>query len=447
MRAATQIQRCSGKAVSLLCCIILFAFTQHAVAQTITHLTIDEAYERARVNYPLVKQRDLITRTADYTVANAAKGHIPTFSLSGQASYQSAVPTIAQSLPGFSFPVFSKDQYKFYAEADQLIYDGGQIKNQKKTARANEVAQQQNLEVQLYALYDRINQLFLGILLLNEQLKQNGLLQKDIQNGIDKTKAMVANGVAYRSNVDELSATLLNAEQSRIQLAATKKAYLDMLSVFVNETVDETTILEKPTAPTYSDIVDRPEISYYDYQKSIYDLQQDLLKVQLRPRLSAFIQGGYSRPGLNYFSNDFAWFYITGLRLSWNLGTNLYTLRNQRNILNLNKDNLDIQKETFLFNTSITQRQQNSEIIKYLQMMKDDDEIVRLRESVKKTSAAQLENGVINVHDYIGEINAADEARQNKALHEMQLLQAQFNYQNTVGNMKTRSGNSGLKRD
>ena len=68
-----------------------------------------------------------------------------------------------------------------------------------------------------------MNQLFFGALLMDEQLKQNDLLKQDIQNGIDKTKALVANGTAFRSSVDELSAQLLQTEQSRVELVAQKK--------------------------------------------------------------------------------------------------------------------------------------------------------------------------------------------------------------------------------
>jgi outer membrane protein TolC len=309
------------------------------------------------------------------------------------------------------------------------------IRNQKKTAEANEVIQQQNIEVELYALYDRIDQLFLGAILIDEQLKQNDLLRADIQNGIDKAKAQVTNGTAYRSSVDELQAQILQTDQARVELKATRKAYLDMLGVFVNGQLDENTILETPAEPVLSEAVTRPELSYYDYQKLTYDLQEDLLKTQLRPKFSFYVQGGYARPGLNFLDNDFAWYYIGGLRLSWNLGS-LYTLHNQKHILGIDRDMLDIQKETFLFNTKITQKQQNSDILKYEELVKSDDQIITLRENVKKASAAQLENGVLSAHDYLTEVNSEDQARENRILHEVQLLQARYNYQNTVGGLK-----------
>jgi len=400
-------------------------------------LTISTCYRLARQNYPLIKQRDLINKTKDYTVSNAAKGYLPALSINGQATYQSAVTNFPFKLPGLTFPQYSRDQYKMYGELDQVIYDGGAIKNQKETAEANQVIQQQSLEVQLYALYDRVNQLFFGALMVNEQLKLNDLLRQDIQNGVDKEKAMLANGVAYRSSVDELSAQLLQAEQSRDELKATQKAYLDMLSLFTNSKLDENTSLEKPVEvqPAAVENISRPELQSFDYQKKTFDLQDKLLTTQLLPKLGLFAQGGYGRPGLNFLNNNFSWYYIGGLKLSWNLGS-LYTLKNQKQLLNIDKQSLDVQKETFLFNTSITQKQQNEDIEKYNALVKKDDAIIELRESVKKAASAQLENGVISAHDYINEVNAEDQARQNRTLHQMQLLQAEYSYQNTVGNIK-----------
>ena len=406
-------------------------------AQQPSHLSIEEVYQLARKNYPLTKQRNLITKTKEYSVSNASKGYLPTFSVNGQATYQSDVTNFPFQIPipGFSLPQYSKDQYKIYAQVDQVIYDGGVLKNQKQTAETNEIIQQQNLEVELYALYDRVNQIFFGALLMNEQLKQNDLFKKDLQNGIDKTKALVANGMAYRSSVDELSAQLLQTEQSRIELISAKKAYLDMLSLFIHAPIDESTILEKPPVPTLTDNINRPELLFYDYQKRTYDLQDQLLKSQLRPKFNFFVQGGYGRPGLNMLSNDFALYALGGIRLNWNLGS-LYTFKNQQQLLDINKKTIDVQKETFLFNINLTQKQQNAELAKYFELLKKDGDIISLRESVKNAAAAQLENGVLSAHDYITQVTAEDHARQNLILHNIELLQSQYNYQNTTGNIK-----------
>lgn len=411
-----------------------------ACAQPPGRLTINEVYALGRSNYPLIKQRSLISRAKDYSVSNAAKGYLPSISVSGQATYQSAVTNFPFQIPvpGFTLPHYSKDQYKVYAEADQVVYDGGLIKNQKQVAEVNEIINQQSLDVQLYALYDRLDQLFFGAILLTEQLKQNDLLQKDIKNGVDKAKALVTNGLAYRSSVNELTAQLLQAEQLQIQLQTAKKAYLQMLSAFINRTVDENTKLEADPVPiSVTDSITRPEILLFEYQKKTYDLQDQQLKVQLRPHLGLFVQGGYGRPGLNPLNNDFAAYYIGGIRLSWSLGS-LYTLKNQHQLLNLSRQTLDVQKQTFVFNTRQAQTQQSAVIEQYAELIKRDNAIINLRHAVKDAATAQLQNGVLSAHDYLSEVNAEDEARQNLILHQVQLLQAQYSYQNTIGNINSK---------
>jgi len=415
--------------------ILLFPVFDFALyGQKVDTLSIEKAYTLASKNYPLIKQRDLITKTTDFTLSNAAKDYLPSFSVKAQATYQSGVTDFPFNVPGIHIPQFNKDQYKMYAEADQIIYDGGVIKNKKESAIANEALEQQNLEVQLYDLYERVSQLFFGALLMEEQLNQNHLLQKDIQNGIEKAKAFVANGVAYRSSVDELSAQLLQAQQSHVEMSATKKAYLEMLKLFTGLEQDTVLALEKPVEPSLKEKINRPELQAFEFQKKIYDLRANLLKDQIKPRISFFVQGGYGRPALNFLSNNFEWYYIGGLRFNWDFGS-LYSLKNNLHLLDINRNSLETQKEVFLFNTKISQLQQKESLQKFDSLLQKDNSIIELRSSVKKAAFAQLENGVLSAHDYINQVIAEDQARQNKIIHEVQLLQAQYSYQNITGNI------------
>lgn len=409
--------------------MLMLPFAIHA--QTL--LTIEECYTLAKQNYPLVKQHELIDKTRDYSVENAAKGYLPQLSINGQATYQSDVTSIPITLPGVKIPTLSKDQYKIYAEADQTLYDGGAIKYQKQSKQANADIQQKSLEVSLYELNARVNQLFFGILLIDEQLKLNTLQQKDIQNGIDKTQAQLNNGTAFRSSVDELKASLLKADQSRIELLANRKAYTDMLGLFINRQLDETTTLVRPQPAILTDSIYRPEIAMYNYQQTTYNIQDKMLNAGLMPKLQLFAQGGYGKPALNLLKTNFDFYYIGGVRLNWSLGS-LYTIKNDKRISALSRKNIDVQKETFLFNTKLTMKQQSAEVTKYTTLISRDNDIITLRNSVKTAASAQLANGVITGHDYIAQVDAEDQARQNLALHQIQLLQAQYNYKTTAGN-------------
>lgn len=395
-------------------------------------LTIQDAYQLAREHYPQTRQRALLQRTRDYTVANAAKGYLPQLSWSGQATLQSDVTNLPLKISGFTLPTYSKDQYRAYGELDQVVYDGGAIHNQQQAARITEQIQEASLDVDLYPLYDRINQLFFGILLVNEQLRQNEVLQTEIKNDMHQIHALITNGVAYQANLDEMQARLLEADQARTEGATLRKAYLDVLGQFTGLSLDEGSLLETPDHPTLTDSITRPELRLFTYQQKSYDIQDQLANTQWKPRLGVYFQGGYGRPGLNMLSNNFAWYYIGGVRLTWNLGS-LYTLKKQKRLNNLGRQTVGIAQETFIFNTRAAQRQDNAGIAQYRALLADDWYIVSLRTNVKNTAEAQMQNGALSVHDYLAQLNAKEEAVETRLLHTIQLLQAEYNYRNLSG--------------
>ncbi len=402
-------------------------------SQTDTALSLERCYQLAKQNYPLVKQMALIDKTRDYTLANASKGYLPQLTLAGQATYQSEVTKIPISLPGMSVAELSKDQYRIYGEINQSLTDPFIIKQQKALLKTDSETDAGKLEVELYKLKERINQMYFGILLIDAQLQQNEFLKKDIRSGLQKTNAAIANGTALKSNADLLSAELLKAEQRSIELKANRKGFTDMLSVFVNRPIDETLSLKEPPVQVPSSTVNRPELHLFEVQKKSFTLQNKLLLAKNLPRLSLFFQGGYGRPTLNMLSNEFGTYYIGGARFSWNI-SGFYTYKKERLLQNLSQDAIDLQKEVFLFNTSITLKQQNSEINKLSELLLSDKQIVALREKVKATSNEQLANGTITALDYLNYVNAQDQANQQLLLHSIQLLMAQYSYQTTSGN-------------
>ena len=418
-----------------LCAFQLLAIIFAGRAQTAGQLTLNDCYKLAEQNYPLIKQRELIAKTADYTIENIQKGYLPQLNINGQATYQSAVTAIPIKLPGLNIPALSKDQYKLYGELSQVLYDGGEMKQQKQLQKTDEAVNQQQLEADLYQLKDRVNQLFFGVILLDEQLKQNDLVIKDIQLGHDKIMASIKNGIAFRSNGDVIVAELLKNKQQTIELRASRKAYTDMLSLFVGKTVDDETVLVKPQPVTVSSQINRPELLVYSAQDKTLDAQNKLLTAKTLPRLDLFFQGGMGRPALDLLSNSLSAYYIGGVRMSWS-PSSFYTIKKERALIDISRQNLDVQKETFLFNTNLTVKQQDANIGKYQQLLASDDEIIDLRTKVKNTAMAQLENGVISGNDFLSEVNDEDQARQNKILHQVQLLMAQYTQQTTTGNQQ-----------
>ncbi len=393
-------------------------------------LTLEECYQLARDHYPALQKTDIIALTSEYNLQNAGKRYLPQLNFSGQATYQSQTISFSDALgalpAGIALPSVSKDQYKLQAEISQLLYDGGSTQNQKELIRANRDLQKQNLEASLYTINSRINLLFFSALLMEAQLKQNELNKANLQTQIQKTEAALENGVAFRSNLDELRAEIINIEMAGTEYRAGRLACLKMLSLFTGKELTEAAVLAIPGTEVIFSGLNRPELKAFDLQKSVYDVQRKDLKPAYLPQLSAFFQGAYGRPTLNIIENAFGPWFVTGIRLNWSLGS-LYTLSNRKNTLLLHQRAVEADRETFLLNTRLDITQQDENIKKYTELIRQDDEAIALRASVARSAEAQLNNGVITTHEYIQKVNAEHLARQNKILHGIQLLQARYN--------------------
>lgn len=404
------------------------------IAQDSTTLTLEKAYQLAQNNYPLIRQKNLVRQTASLTIDNISKGYLPQLNISGQATYQSDVTSVPVKIPGFDIESPAKDQYKITAELSQLLYDGGVTAAQKNVQQVNALVEEQRAEVDLYKVKERINQLYLGILLLDEQLKQVELVKNDIRLGIKRVEAQVLHGTAFRSNLLVLEAELLKNDQRAIELRANRKGLIDVLSLFINQQLPENTKLEMPASGiTISQAINRPELKLYEYQDSLFQTQREVVSARNRPRTSVFVQGGYGRPALNMLKNEFELFYIAGLRLNWSLG-NLYTSKREKEILSVSQRMVEVQKDIFLLNTNTQLKQQQAELQKLEDLIAADQRIIDIRRQVKEAANAQLANGVITANDYLREVNAEDQARLSLIAHQLQLLQAKINYQTIAGN-------------
>ncbi|MBK8289916.1 MAG: TolC family protein [Flammeovirgaceae bacterium] len=415
---------------------ILFAFVfliSISLSSLSQDLTLEDCYERARQNYPLIKQKELIAKSKEFSVDNVKSGLFPQFNLGGQASYQSDVTR----LPGPAVLVepLSKDQYKLFLDLNQSIYDGGTTKRNSALQETAAQVEDQKIEVELYKIKERINQIYFGALLINEQLVQVDLIRKDLENSLLKMESAIRNGTAFKTNADILQAELYKTEQRRVELKSARLAYLQMLGIFIQQDLSELTVLLKPQTLIFESepLVTRPEISLYNFQGQLLSAQQQVSNTKVVPRVNLFAQAGYGRPGLNMLLNEFDTYYLGGIRFNWNLG-GFYNTNRDKQLLDINLQSLNYQKETFLFNTNLSLRQQTSDINKLNELIQLDDKFIVLRARIKATAKAQLENGVIAANDYLRELNAEDQARQNLIIHQIQLLMTQYAQQVTTGN-------------
>ena len=405
--------------------------------------TLEECQQAAERNYPLIQQYDLISRTTDLTVANIQKGWLPQVSASAQATYQSDVVSWPDQLKtvytsmGIDMKGLRKDQYKVGIDVSQVVYDGGTISSQKEIARRQGAVDEAQTEVTMYQVRRRVNEMYFGLLLLDEQIRLNGDLQTVLESNERKLKAMSEHGTAAESDYLSVKAERLNVRQQAGDLQSQRRSLAAVLSAFCGIEVKN---VEKPApsaTPSQQQSGLRPELRAIDAQLRLADAREQSLKAALMPKLSVFASGFYGYPGYNMFedmmSRKWSLNGMIGARLSWNIGA-LYMHKNDKAKIQLQRDMAETSRRVFLFNNNMEQMQQNENIARYRSMMKDDEEIIALRSSVRKAAESKLSHGIIDVNDLVKEINAENTARVRQTMHEIEMLKEIYELKFTTNN-------------
>ncbi|WP_455536386.1 TolC family protein [Prevotella koreensis] len=400
--------------------ILLMSLTFSAKAQ----ITLEQLQEQARANYPAIRKYGLVEQSRDFTLSNVAKGNLPQVLFQGKTSYQSSVTRLPIDVGkfGIDYEGLPRDQYNTSVTISQVIYDGGKIAAEKKIARAQADVQNEQINVMMYGIRESVNRLFFSILLIDEQLLHNILLQDDLRLVQKNVEAMITGGVANQSDADLVSVELIRARQQEEMLHTFRRTYLSMLSTFIGTPIDASVKLRKPTEALFPTANNRPELSFYNAQQRLLDLQQSSLDVSLRPRVDIFLQGGVGNPGLNMFKNGWDAYYKVGATVSWNIGA-LYRRKNDTQLIDMERQQVNVNRETFLFNIRIQEQQLKGQIENIRSQIAHDDEIIRLRENIRRASEKRVESGIETVNEMLRDINAVSEARQQRAIHEVELLQ------------------------
>ena len=393
--------------------------------------TLQEIEALTVQNYPLVKQAALLNQSAQLNIENIKRALYPQLSINGQATYQSDVTSISLPIAGFKPNLLSKDQYRATAELQQVIYDGGVNKKTQALAQASAKMELIKNEVDIYKLKERVTQIYCTVLYTNEVINQINLIQKDLQNALQKMEALYKNGLVFNNNVLQIKAQLLKNNQKLDEAYSAKRIVLDALELLANISISNNAQFEVPKNIEINKEnmeLSRPELFLFDAQKSTIQNQLGLIQAKTNPKLGAFVQTGYGRPGLNMLQNEFDWFSIGGVKLQWSLG-GYYTAKKEKSMLQNQATMLKNEKDTYTLNNRVQLKQAGDEIEKLAKLIESDKEIIALRDQIKSTSLVQLNNGVITANDYLKEINEYDLANQAMIQHQTQLIQSKLQFQ------------------
>jgi outer membrane protein TolC len=389
-------------------------------------LTLTDCYALANKNYPIAKQIGLLQQKFDYEVDALQTGKLPKIDVNAQATYQSEVIGLPATLPGVQS--LNKDQYRATLDVNQLLYNGGTIDANSKLKEAQTKTQQQQIEVSLYQLKTRINQYFFSVLLLQEKTALLLSKKESLTTKIKEVKSGVQFGAILPSSEQVLEAEIIKINQQLTEIKFENNKLLNNLSKLTFSEIDTETTLIQPISYSINTNVTRPEIAFYDLQKDQLEFSKNVISKSILPKINAFGQAGYGNPGLNMLDNSFQTFYIVGLKANWNV-FDWGKTKTDKKALDISKDLVTTEKETFELNNKMQLEEQDYEIKKIEQLLLSDSEIIQIREKVIKSSDAQLKNGVITTSEYLVEFTNLFEAKNILKIHQVQLAAAKSNYE------------------
>lgn len=398
--------------------------------------TLDECIGWAYDNYPQIKEMSLIEMTKGIDLKNAAYAWLPHLNISGKATWQSEVVEMPMDIPGMDINI-PHDQYGLTAEFTQQIWDGGTSRSQKELAEAGAEVKKTQLETNLWSIRSRVQNVFLGIILIDKQLELNRLLRESLERSSEEVKSRMEAGVALPSDLDQVSVNILSCLQQRASLDADRKSYVKILGLLTGRDMTDVELAVPQDAVNYvddgaRDFETRPEMAFYAAQLKQNEFQRRQLNTLISPKLNLSLQGGYGRPGMNMLSGDFSGYFVAGLKLQWNIGA-LYTRGLDKRKVNADAQKIDLMRKSFILNSSVEAEQKNNAILKARDVLEKDSEIIGLRQRIRASGENQYREGTIKMNDYLSMLDEEYKAKANESMHEVQLMMAVYDMKNTIG--------------
>ena len=412
-------------------------------------ITIEQCQQWAVENYPMIAQHGLIDKAKEYSVQNLNKEYLPQFSLSGTAGWSDGIELPKNTDVTFDLgalnggrsastkytvpieldlPDAGEDFYNASVGLQQVIWAGGRIKAGKQIAEAETDMLHKGVNAQLYAIRGKVKDLFFGILILDGRIKQLEKADEVFAKVRERVEVALKEGVAFPADVDAVDVERLKYRQQREDLEVRLEGFLQMLSRFIHRPVSSVDELQMPETKAERDWenITRPELGYLDYKHKRYAADLKMINAENMPKLGLFVGGGFSRGGFDMDDEDkFEPSVMGAIRFSWNFGK-LYTTRNEKRMVKLKQDGVELEKESFLFNTRTELVQYSKDVERLRKQLEADAEIVRLRENIMKSSQVKYDNGVYTISELIADVNAANIARQEQAIREIELKMALY---------------------
>lgn len=397
-------------------------------------ISLDECLENAQTHHPLFAQKELNSEESNIQMEQYKKDLFPQINLTGKATYQSEVISLPIDMPNLDIPELSKDQYRMDLQINQAIYRGGLYQKQKDMEEIQNILDQLEVDKDLYLVKNDVKELFMAIILLDEQRKIVDSYFNRINSKKEEMEAMVDEGVAMESNLDRLIIEEIKAQQQLDEISIKRKALIENLELLT--AMDLSGNIELTVFPPQIQETQQQRLEYQLMTQSQEQIEfsKQLIDVQKYPKLFAFAQGGYGRPGFNYLSDEFSEFWMVGLQLQWKI-FNWNKYNNDKKMMDIKIQMIDTQKQNFERNIEMALNQMRSDISIWESLLKKDPAIIQLRKNVANNAANQLNEGVITTSAYVDEMQNLSQSELEMKIHEVQLINSQLSYLNILGKL------------
>lgn len=412
--------------------LLLLFFTVYAGWSQV--LSLSECVRLARDNYPLIAKYGILEKIEGVTLSNVAKSWLPQGSIGVLATWQNDVATLPSLLTnmleqqGMEYPGIDKFQYRVGIDVTQKIWDGGKSNADKRNISSATEIERASLDLQLYDVEGKVQEIYFSILLVEDRIDRIARSMQLVEATLDQMESMFKNGVAMKSDRDQVEATLLGLRQQQTNLLATYKSLSTILEIFTGEKIGNRT-LQLPSEDQITE-AGHPQMRLFDYRINNLKIQEEGIRASVMPNIGAFASGYYGYPGYNMFKNmqthDPSLNFMIGLKATWNFGA-LYTRRNSLTKLQLQRDQIDVEREVFTFNNDMAITESMNQISALRELIKSDSRIVELRHSVVESAQSQLRNGVIDATALLTKITEEEIAENDMSLHKIELIKNIYN--------------------
>ena len=423
----------------LILFILIIPFVSGLKGQKV--LTLKECYEMAIAAAPIATEREAYSQISAVKDKNLSKGWLPTLDASGSFIYNSSVVDMTDVLGSIPIPGIADlikplphEQYKITVDINQVIYDGGAVRNAKALEKSDLSINQKQTETDLYKLRGQINTCYFNLLLLNRKKELLNNYLELISKRIVSLQSALSNGVITKSDIDVLTSEKINLIQQLSENETLKGSLLKILSILTGSETDSSTELILPAASDeMTTELSRPELELYDLRKEQLSAGLKVLESKRMPKAFGFATLGYGNPpGNNFFKDEFAPYYMLGASIKWNI-FDWNKTRNEKQLINLQQGILEKRKSDLTENLNRLLEAKNAEIVNLNSMLESDTALIAIRKRITGTAESQYENGTITATEFLNALNSERQAMINYEIHKINLAMVRIEYLNIRG--------------